>query len=136
MSVEFWQNGFVAIKEEGNNGFERVASQYMTHWWRCAQRHHGRIGKESEKQLEQGICLRKANFGVWVQQVSLQYSITVYSDSIVLFQSRDSIVCLTIHFLRCCALAERAFGRTHNATVALRARLGDVGTLEGAKNGG
>eukprot|EP00435_Cladocopium_sp_Y103_P048511 s541_g14.t1 len=31
-----------------------------------------------------------------------------------------------MHTERCCALAERAFGRTHNATVALRARLGDA----------
>ena len=52
------------------------------------------------------------------------------SYSIIFSQSRDSIVCLAnMHFLRCCALAERAFGRTHNATVALRARLGDVGSL-------
>eukprot|EP00434_Breviolum_minutum_P024072 symbB.v1.2.021247.t1/scaffold1826.1/size99691/6 len=31
-----------------------------------------------------------------------------------------------MHTERCCTLAERAFGRTHNATVALRARLGDA----------
>eukprot|EP00913_Durusdinium_trenchii_P006815 g6406.t1 len=31
-----------------------------------------------------------------------------------------------MHTERCCALAERAFGRTHGATIALRARLGDA----------
>ncbi|CAK9026992.1 unnamed protein product [Durusdinium trenchii] len=31
-----------------------------------------------------------------------------------------------MHTERCCALAERAFGRTHGATIALRAPLGDA----------
>ena len=50
----FWPTGLVGKrKQEGNNGLKRVASQYRTHWWRCAHRHHRQIGPESDKQLEQ-----------------------------------------------------------------------------------
>ena len=36
---------------------------------------------------------------------------------------------------RCCALAERAFGRTHGATIALRAPLGDATRIRRGKPG-
>lgn len=82
-------------------------------------------------------CQFTITYNNYLDIVLYIYILFYYLDSIILFQSQDSIVCLAaIHFLRCCALAERAFGRTHNATVALRARLGDVVTLEGAKHGG